>query len=84
MQGILELHPKGYGFLRNVAKGYLAQQTDPFVEQRLIQKFKLRPGLLVSGPIEPNLADAGPRLRTVESIEGKPMPPNTSRAASTR
>ncbi|HZZ80352.1 MAG TPA: transcription termination factor Rho [Gemmataceae bacterium] len=72
VQGILEFHPKGYGFLRSVAKGYLAQQADPFVEQRLIQKFKLRPGLLISGPTEPNQRGNGPKLKTIDTIEGKP------------
>ena len=52
-QGILELHPKGYGFLRNPAKNYVAQPADPYVDQRLIQKFKLREGLQISGPTEP-------------------------------
>ena len=31
-QGILEMHPKGYGFLRNPAKNYVAQPADPFVD----------------------------------------------------
>jgi transcription termination factor Rho len=71
-QGILELHPKGYGFLRNAAKNYVAQQADPFITQQLIQKFKLREGLLVAGPTEPNPRGTGPRLKDIETIEGKP------------
>ncbi|MBI3821658.1 MAG: transcription termination factor Rho [Planctomycetes bacterium] len=71
-QGILELHPKGYGFLRNPAKSYVAQPADPFVEQRMLQKFKLRPGMQISGPTEPGHRGSGPRLKTVATIEGIP------------
>jgi transcription termination factor Rho len=71
-QGILEFHQKGYGFLRNPAKSYIAQPGDPFVDQRLIQKFKLRKGMQISGPTEPGQRNAGPRLKTVEAIEGMP------------
>lgn len=69
-QGILELHPKGYGFLRNPAKNYIAQPGDPFVDQRLIQRFKLRPGMQIAGPTEPNPRGTGPRLKDVAFIEG--------------
>jgi transcription termination factor Rho len=71
-QGILEFHQKGYGFLRNPAKSYIAQPGDPYVDQRLIQKFKLRKGMQISGPTEPGQRNAGPRLKTVEAIEGMP------------
>ena len=30
-QGVLELHPKGYGFLRNAARNYVAQPADAYV-----------------------------------------------------
>ena len=29
--GVLELHPNGYGFLRNPKTNYLRERTDPFV-----------------------------------------------------
>src|SRR5262249_3187382 len=71
-QGILEFHNKGYGFLRNPAKNYVAQPGDPFVDQRLIQKFKLRKGMQVAGPTEPGQRGSGPRLKIVAAIEGLP------------
>jgi transcription termination factor Rho len=71
-QGILELHPKGYGFLRDRAKNYVAQPADPFVTQQLLQKYQLRAGLLVAGPTEPNPRGNGPRLKDVQTIEGMP------------
>jgi transcription termination factor Rho len=71
-QGILELHSKGYGFLRNPAKSYVAQAADPFVDQRLIQKHQLREGMQIAGPTERNPRGPGLRLKHVETIEGKP------------
>lgn len=71
-QGVLEMHQKGYGFLRSLAKNYIAQPGDAFVDQRLIQKYKLREGLLLAGPIEPNQRGNGPKLRDVTTIEGMP------------
>ncbi len=71
-QGILELHQKGYGFLRNPVKNYVAQPADPFVEQRLLQKYKLRVGMEITGPTEPNQRGSGPRLKDVTAIDGFP------------
>src|SRR4051812_5334714 len=71
-EGVLELHPKGYGFLRNAARNYVAQPTDPYVSAPLIQKLGLREGLLLSGPVEPARKGSGPRLIRVEKIEGQP------------
>ena len=69
-QGVLELHPKGYGFLRNPARNYVAQQADPYVPAPLVQKLHLREGLLLAGPLEP-AKKGGPRLARIEHIEGE-------------
>jgi transcription termination factor Rho len=71
-QGVLELHPKGFGFLRNAARNYVAQQADAYVPAPLIQKFRLREGLLLTGPVEAPRKGSGPRLARVEQIEGQP------------
>src|SRR6185369_7653772 len=71
VQGVLELHPKGFGFLRNPARNYAAQQADPYVPAPLIQKLHLREGLLLGGKTEPGKRGAGPRLLGVEHIEGE-------------
>src|SRR3712207_8279763 len=34
-QGVLELHPKGFGFLRDPARHYAARPSDPYVPQPL-------------------------------------------------
>src|SRR5947209_3235200 len=70
-QGVLELHPKGYGFLRNPARFYAAQPSDAYVPAPLIQRFALREGLLVAGPAEDaRRGTTGPRLLGVDHIEG--------------
>ena len=52
-QGVLELHPKGYGFLRNPARHYAPTAADAYVSGQLIDKFRLAEGLYVAGPLEP-------------------------------
>src|SRR3954467_15723322 len=69
-QGVLELHPKGFGFLRSPARSYVAQPSDPFVPQQLIQKYRLREGDLVAGPTQPNKKGQGPLVHRGEHIEG--------------
>jgi transcription termination factor Rho len=68
-QGVLEMHPKGYGFLRNPARDYAAQSSDPYVPAPMIQKLGLREGVLLAGPVEA-ARKGGPRLLAVEHIEG--------------
>jgi transcription termination factor Rho len=71
VEGVLELHPKGFGFLRNPGRHYVAQPADPYVPAPLIQQFRLREGLLVAGPTEAARKGAnGPRLARVDHIEG--------------
>ncbi|HVS36612.1 MAG TPA: transcription termination factor Rho [Gemmataceae bacterium] len=71
-QGVLELHPKGYGFLRNAARNYSAQAADAYVPAPFIQKLGLREGLLLTGPVDAARKGTGPRLARVEAVEGQP------------
>jgi transcription termination factor Rho len=70
VQGILELHPKGFGYLRNPARNYAVQSVDPYVPAPLVQRCGLRQGLLVAGPTEAARRGAGPRLARIDHIEG--------------
>jgi len=71
-QGVLELHPKGYGFLRNPNRHYLPAPTDAYVGGPLIDKFGLAEGVRLSGRLDPpRRGQTGPRLATVELIEGQ-------------
>lgn len=71
VQGILELHPKGYGFLRDPKAGYVSQESDSFVSGSLIEKFGLREGVLITGENVPGGRGQGPRLKTIQTIEGR-------------
>jgi transcription termination factor Rho len=70
VQGVLELHPKGFGFLRSPTRHYAAQPVDPYVPAPLVQQFHLREGLLIAGPAEAAKKGTGPRLARIEQIEG--------------
>jgi transcription termination factor Rho len=74
VQGVLELHPKGYGFLRSPARSYAAGPQDPYVPGPLIQKYSLKEGLLLAGPLEGGRHSQaqGPRLLRIDQIEGAP------------
>jgi len=68
-QGVLEMHPKGYGFLRNPARMYAAQPSDAYVPAPMIQRYALREGLMLAGPTESATRGSGPRLLKIERIE---------------
>jgi transcription termination factor Rho len=68
--GILELHPNGYGFLRDPKNNYQRERTDPFVPGTMIDKFALREGLLINGMVQPSRKQQGPRLREILDIDG--------------
>ena len=71
-QGVLEMHPKGYGFLRNPARFYAPNPADAYVSGQLIDKFRLAEGIQLAGPLEPaRRGTTGPRIATVETIEGR-------------
>ena len=69
-EGVLELHPKGYGFLRDAKKSYGAQESDPFVSSSLIEKAALREGVKIVGQVGSGTRGQGPRLKQVDTIDG--------------
>jgi transcription termination factor Rho len=73
MEGILELHPKGYGFLRDPKNNYASGKNDPFVAASLIEKHRLREGVLLRGEAVQGNRGQGPRFRTVESVDGRTL-----------
>ncbi len=50
-QGILDILPEGYGFLRSA--GYLPGDMDAYVPANVVRKAKIRKGDIVSGPVRP-------------------------------
>ena len=69
-EAVLELHPKGYGFLRSPEKNYAAQESDPFVPSSLVEKYVLREGVLIKGEVGAGVRNQGPRLHEISEIEG--------------
>lgn len=70
--GVLELEPKGFGFLRQPERDYARRSGDPFVPRDLINRFGLRPGVLVEGPLGAARKHNGVALADVTSINEKP------------
>ena len=69
--GVLELKNGRDGFLRRREHSYLAESGDVFVAQRLIQRFGLRTGDLVTGTLEQQRGRGrGPALSTVSEVNG--------------
>ncbi|MHC4389150.1 MAG: transcription termination factor Rho [Planctomycetota bacterium] len=52
-EGVLEVLPDGYGFLRNPDYNYLSSPDDIYVSPSQIRRFGLRSGNTVSGQIRP-------------------------------
>ena len=52
-EGVLEVLPDGYGFLRNPTYNYLSSPDDIYVSPSQIRRFGLRTGNIVSGQIRP-------------------------------
>ncbi|MEM8865698.1 MAG: transcription termination factor Rho [Planctomycetota bacterium] len=72
--GVLEMHPNGYGFLRDPSQNFTRERSDPFVPGTMIEKYGLREGLLLSGMVQHHRRGQGPRLRELLDVDG--MPPD--------
>jgi transcription termination factor Rho len=69
--GVLELHPKGYGFLRDPARNFKANTNDVYIGAPLLNQFQLRQGVRITGRLEPpNGADAR-RLAELTEVQGR-------------
>jgi transcription termination factor Rho len=68
--GVLEMHPNGYGFLRNPKTNYLRERSDPFVPGTMIDKFGLREGVLINGMVQQARKQQGPRLKEILDVDG--------------
>src|SRR3989344_8855115 len=52
-EGVLEILPDGFGFLRSAEASYLAGPDDIYVSPSQIRRFGLRTGDMISGKIRP-------------------------------
>lgn len=70
--GILELHPKGFGFLRIPNVNCVRLLSDPFVPKDMVKTYNLREGVLIHAAVHPNYEGHGPRLMEIFDVEGLP------------
>ena len=75
--GVLELHPQGYGFLRDPAQGYRPTPLDPFIPAPTIDGLGIGLGTYVQGIARHSGQSHGPRVEEVTQIEG--LPPDQHR-----
>ena len=66
-QGVLDILPDGYGFLRSPDWNYLSSPDDIYVSPRRIQSLGLRRGDTVVGPVRP--PGRGERYLALHSVE---------------
>jgi transcription termination factor Rho len=66
--GVLELLPRGGGFLRDPSRSFRVEASDLFVPQALIQKMGLVSGATVTGPV--GKGRKGPVLADVSQVCG--------------
>ena len=52
-EGVLEVMPEGFGFLRSSDYNYLASPDDIYVSQQMIKTLGLKTGDVIEGPIRP-------------------------------
>jgi len=72
-EGVLEILPDGFGFLRSPAYSYLPCPDDIYVSPSQVRRFGLRPGVIVQGTIRPpKESERYFALLRVESINGRP------------
>ena len=81
--GLLEMHPNGYGFLRNPKNNYSRELTDPFVPGSMIEKYGLREGVMISGMVQPARSSKGRGCgRSSTSTACRPTSTRTSRPST--
>ncbi|MFK8112863.1 MAG: transcription termination factor Rho, partial [Rubripirellula sp.] len=69
-EGILELHPNGYGFLRSTDNNYSRERSDPFVPGTMIERFGLRQGVFLKAMVQEAKRQQGPRVREILDVDG--------------
>jgi transcription termination factor Rho len=67
-EGILEMTPKGYGFLRQKSRQFEQNPQDPWVSPELIRNLGLREGLFIKG-VE-RMGHRGPQVTEITEVNG--------------
>jgi transcription termination factor Rho len=67
-RGVLELQERGYGFLRLPERDFRPTGNDVFVPPNLTAKYRLKAGLVLEGPVQPDKRGRGLQLAGITSI----------------
>ena len=67
--GLVEVSPKGFGFLRESKKSYVQSPSDIFVTPEVIRRYLLRDGHFIKG--ETRRGSRGPQLFKLTEINGE-------------
>ncbi len=71
-EGVIEVHPEGYGFLRFQEYSYLTSPEDIYVSPSQVNKFDLRTGDTVSGSVRPpKTGEKYFALLTIEAVNSE-------------
>ena len=72
--GVLEILPDGYGFLRSADASYLAGPDDVYISPSQIRRFNLRTGDEISGRIRsPKDGERYVALNVLDTLNGEPL-----------
>ncbi len=66
--GLLEISPKGFGFLRLKEKNFAQSPTDTFVTPEMVRKYGLRDGVWIDGVVR--RSHRGPQLTELKMVNG--------------
>ena len=69
--GVLEMHPKGHGFLRDPKRNFKPGATDVYVGSPLLSKFQLKQGVKLTGVVDEPIGRDAPKLLNLVEIEGR-------------
>lgn len=70
VSGVLEILPKGFGFLRSPENQYRPSDEDIYVPSDIIRRFRIQTGTLVEGKESPGRGKSS-QLREVERLDEK-------------
>jgi transcription termination factor Rho len=69
--GVLEMHPKGHGFLRDPKRNFKPNAGDVVVGSPLLAKFQLKQGVKLTGVVDEPTGKDAPKLLNLVEIEGR-------------
>ncbi|MHC4469658.1 MAG: transcription termination factor Rho [Planctomycetota bacterium] len=80
-EGVLEIIPDGYGFLRSAPRNYLASPDDIYVPAGLLRRTGIQQGSLVKGKVAPpRKPGQRPSLAVVDEVDGLDLETYRTRA----